>query len=766
MKLLLLLALAFVQIATAQTGDLLPLPSERPDEKVLATASVKTSIRVDNQSMTVRVTQVFENRTAVALEAKYVYALPADAAVTDFAVWDDSVRLPGVMMEKRRAAGIYAAIRNRATDPGLLQADEDAAGRTVFTARVFPIPAFGTKRIEIEYQQELGIASLASRLVLPLRSASNSTAGKFDLDVDIVSETPLAGVEFDDSTFPMIVDKCDAHRFAAHFTARDFALDRDFTLSYELDSPSAVLSLIGFRAPESVSAYELRNPSLAAKSADGYFQLRAVDAGIGEVKKTPRRVVVALDTSLSMAGEKLSRAFETTELLLRALGSDDEFDLVLFSDDIRAFRDAPVAASPENIGAALDFIRASSLGGGTNLKAAIAGVALRASKFSNGKVSAVLITDANATRETIDRKIIADAARNSDFNFITLAVGLDADQSLAGEVASRTGGGSFAIRETDDAAPVAALITAKLAGEKSDVASLTTSDPANLYDVYPVQTHDSTGESFSFVGRYRTSGRAAFSVITPGGGSLAGEFELPEFASDHRQLPRLWAKSRIDALLRSIDLDGETEDAIDEIIALSQKYKIASPYTAFIAAPRALLRPRLIQPGDPVIRVRTDPSVTAVFAVLPFGETVPLKFLKDENVWETRFLAPSWMSDGQYSCRLLLTDKNGDGFEESKTFIVDSRAPEPKIVIDERRYFAGADVLVRVLSDRDTAGLTAAFPGAAPTRLRWSDEEKANVGVVSIPARTVSGRYRLSVTAEDFAHNQSSVTAIIEVEGQ
>ncbi|PYT05098.1 MAG: VWA domain-containing protein, partial [Acidobacteria bacterium] len=139
---------------------------------------------------------------------------------------------------------------------------------------------------------------------------------------------------------------------------------------------------------------------------------------------------------------------------------------------------------------------------------------------------------------------------------------------------------------------------------------------------------------------------------------------LPEFDDTHAHLPRVWARARVDALVREMDLNGEREDYISEVIRLSMKYKFVTPYTDFIAAPRALLRPRLIQPGDPVIRVKTDASVKSVFAVLPFGETLPLKFLAAAGVWEGRFLAPAWMPDGSYRCRLLLTDAAGRGYQE------------------------------------------------------------------------------------------------------
>ena len=229
---------------------------------------------------------------------------------------------------------------------------------------------------------------------------------------------------------------------------------------------------------------------------------------------------------------------------------------------------------------------------------------------------------------------------------------------------------------------------------------------------------------------------------------------------------RVWARARVNALIRAMNRDGEREDYIAEIIRLSEKYKFVTPYTAFIAAPRALLRPRLIQPGDPVIRVKTDESVREVFAVLPFGETLPLRFLESEGVWETRFLAPAWMADGTYKCRLLLTDKDGNGYQEEKTFVVDSRAPRVKIALDERVFHAGEEIEIKAYADSDTQRLTAKLYGARASQLFWSNDAKANVGRLKIPETSASGKYVLSVSAEDFAHNQTTEEIEIEVIGK
>jgi Ca-activated chloride channel family protein len=212
-----------------------------------------------------------------------------------------------------------------------------------------------------------------------------------------------------------------------------------------------------------------------------------------------------------------------------------------------------------------------------------------------------------------------------------------------------------------------------------------------------------------------------------------------------------------------MDLNGEREDYIAEIIHLSEKYKFVTPYTAFIAAPRALLRPRLIQPGDPVLRVKTDESINSVFVVLPFGESLPLKFLPAEKVWEVRFLAPAWMPDGSYRCRLLLTDKNGNGYQEEKSFVIDSHAPKLNARVESQTVRAGDDVELRVGADSDTFRLVARMYGAQPVQLFWSNKEQTNVGRLRVPPGLAAGRYTLVISAEDFAHNQSSTEIQIDV---
>jgi Ca-activated chloride channel family protein len=285
--------------------------------------------------------------------------------------------------------------------------------------------------------------------------------------------------------------------------------------------------------------------------------------------------------------------------------------------------------------------------------------------------------------------------------------------------------------------------------------------------VYPLQDTSFAGSMATWVGQYKAAqSNVSFDVrgIREGDAfTIHGTANLPQKAFEHDQLPRLWAKARVDALLEKIERDGEDQASIDEIIRLARKYKFVTPYTSFLAVPRALLRPRVIRPGDPVLRVRTDASIVSVVALFPFGLTKPLRYLGKEDIWQTRFLAPSDMEDGTHSVRLVLRDRNGNVYRESKTFVIASKPPTLKIVLDRKQYRHGDDIHLKIQASASTRTLIAQLEGAAPVSLRWNPDAGASTGAVTVPEQLPPGKYRLTVTAEDVAHNIGAQEVQIEV---
>jgi Ca-activated chloride channel family protein len=292
--------------------------------------------------------------------------------------------------------------------------------------------------------------------------------------------------------------------------------------------------------------------------------------------------------------------------------------------------------------------------------------------------------------------------------------------------------------------------------------------PENSVDaVYPLQAATFSGSLASWVGRYQKPQEdVSFRVHGVRDGTpveLTGKVSFPRESFEHPQLPRLWARARVDALLEKIERDGEDQATIDEIIRLARQYKFVTPYTSFLAVPRALLRPRVIRPGDPILRVRTDPSIASVVALFPFGLMQPLRYLSSEDIWQTRFLAPTDMQDGTYTVRLILRDRLGRTYRESKTFVIASKPPVVEVKLERKRFQRGQPIDLRVLASQSTRTLVARLDGAAPVELKWDPRAAANTGELLIPEQTIPGSYKLTVTAEDIAHNIGTGEVQIEV---
>ena len=296
---------------------------------------------------------------------------------------------------------------------------------------------------------------------------------------------------------------------------------------------------------------------------------------------------------------------------------------------------------------------------------------------------------------------------------------------------------------------------------------LTVTPDAAVDTVYPLQPATFSGSLVSWVGRYqKPQENVSFAVHGVRDGAavqLAAKTSLPRESSDHPQLPRLWARARVDALLEKIERDGEDQATIDEIIRLARQYKFVTPYTSFLAVPRALLRPRVIRPGDPILRVKTDESIASVIALFPFGLLQPLRYLSSEDIWQTRFLAPTDMQDGTYTVRLILRDKVGHTYRESKTFVIASKPPVVQVKLDHKRYQRGQTIELRVSASESTRTLVARIEGAVPVALRWNAKAATNTGALTIPDQTIPGTYKLTVTAEDIAHNIGTQEVQIEV---
>jgi Ca-activated chloride channel family protein len=187
----------------ADAGVLIPKDKEAPDAAVLSLAEMKVEIVIDNGDARIRITQIFANHTNHIEEGTYVFALPDRSTISDFAVWDGPVRIPAVILERKRAEEIYDQARMQAIDPGLLEMGErdnsDPKKTSTFSAKIVPIPAWGTKRLELEYHQKLTVNDWKQFFALPLKpdAYGQQIAEHFSLRFELRSAHGLEGFQLD-----------------------------------------------------------------------------------------------------------------------------------------------------------------------------------------------------------------------------------------------------------------------------------------------------------------------------------------------------------------------------------------------------------------------------------------------------------------------------------------------------------------------------------------------------------------------------------------
>ncbi len=797
---LLVLLFALASLTWGDAGVLIPRDKAQPDPAVLSLEEMEITVRIDNSDARVFVKQIFANHTGHIEEGNYIFALNSHAVVSDFATWDGPVRIPAVILERKRAEEIYNQLKQQSIDPGLLQMGERTAGEarhtSTFSARIVPIPAYGTKRLEFEYHESIPVESFKSYFGIGLKPEAyhSQTARHLTIHFELRSEHPIRDFKLGSTIYPLKISRQNDHQVIGEFTGEDVDLTQDFSVQYELNSSSAdSLRVLTYRNPDSGQPNPTEmsppgSPDRAAFARAGVAERSTNEPGFAEIETLlanqqlsspgaaahpPRNVIVLFDNSLSMQWDKLERSYEAMQKVLHSLAGNDQFNLIMFNSRIAAFQPGMSAVTPVSLQKATDFVRGSRLRGGTDLQRALeAAFAQCAPGSANNYI--VLLTDGSATRGTISSgklsswygqqwKALPEAGRPKLFVF---AVGDDANLPLL-RMLTRNDGLLENILSTEPVEFKLNAFIAKMNMNPIGQLGLTVAPQGSLDLIYPLQDTSFAGSMASWVGQYKAPRKnVGFDVTGIREGrplTIHGAADLPQKSLEHDQLPRLWAKARIDALLEKIEREGEDKASIEEIIRLARKYKFVTPYTSFLAVPRALLRPRVIRPGDPVLRVHTDPSIVSVVALFPFGLTKPLRHLEKEDVWQTRFLAPVEMEDGTYTVRLVLRDRNGDVYREAKTFVIASKPPTLKIVLPGRQFRRGDAIHLKIHASSSTRTLIAELEGAPPVHLRWNPDEAASTGELLVPAELAPGSYRLTVTAEDIAHNIGAQEVQIEI---
>ncbi|HEV8067417.1 MAG TPA: VIT and VWA domain-containing protein [Planctomycetaceae bacterium] len=592
-------SLATAQFLVPGRGDVTPIPRPfprpirpvpRPVFSSYRIRSVDVQAVVHDQAAKIRMSQVFQNTGSNDVEAQVVFPIPEGAAISDLTLLYDGKELPGRLLPKEEARRIYEDIVRRQRDPALLE----YLGAGIYQTRVFPIPPHADRTVEIRYTQLLKKSAGLVDLLLPLGTLKHANHAIDTLNVSLRLETTDALKSVYSPTHSVTIERPDEHHAIGKLALSNVTLPDDLRVLYGTHAGAVGMNLISYRPNE---------------KEDGYFLLLASpDLKARQAAAIPKTAVIVVDRSGSMAGQKIEQARQAVKFFLGQLNPADKFNVIAYDSDIEVFRPTLQPVTPDTIKAATGFADNNiNAGGGTNIDEALK-TALGMLTDDKRPSYILFLTDGVPTVGERSERTIVSNARNVDrvhARIFNLGIGFDVNGRLLDRLSRAFNGQSAYVRPNEDietyvsalsttiGSPLLTNVDVKFDFDKPAALaapSISRTYPRNLTDLF-------AGEQLVWVGRYRESGSVKLMLS----GDLAGKRQAFTLIADlaahsvpnaNAFVEKVWATRRIGELIDEIDLNGKNKELTDELVHLSLKHGIMTPYTSFLADERVDLADR------------------------------------------------------------------------------------------------------------------------------------------------------------------------------
>ncbi len=549
----------------------------------LSVTASRGSVHIENQIAVTSVDEEFYNDNAMILEGYYVFQLPEGARVDGLWLWIDGKRTEFIIKRRDVAERIYEDIVTYQDDPAILE----TLGANRFQLKVWPINPHSARRIEMRYFEFLPVTQGGRiRYTYPMNMAGyqSTPVATTTLSIDLRSDLPIPEclTNFDDRPQFNTLMRIDDRHFTAAFSARNMLFSEDYTVTFPIDG-----------IYDAFLNHVWANPDSAGEP--GYFLL-SIPTLPDIAAAGPRDYLLALDASGSMLGDRITLAKAACDTVLRTLRPCDRFRFVLFglgtltipSDTSLLF------ATPQNIDSALALLELEYYAaGGTNYQEAFRrGLS---GNFRPGLDNRLIfLTDGEPTDGATDYASINATIRQYDRTGIRIypvCLGITASNLLEQIAAGHSGYVTYLA--SNDELPGAMKRLANLLSTGEYRGAALRFGSSSVSDVRP-----DPFPSFLRPDRFFAAGRfsnddsmtvtATFFGTNGAPTSIARPARFLRSNSSLVQVSQFWAALCMDALLADIREKGETPQRVDSVVLLSTKYRVLSPYTAFLVVERRI----------------------------------------------------------------------------------------------------------------------------------------------------------------------------------
>jgi Ca-activated chloride channel family protein len=549
-----------------------PHPWPHPPRYVFAPLEVAyhhVTVKIDGQIATTSVDEDFYNPNPARLEGTYLFPVPKGSQIDKFTMDIGGRQVEAELLAADKARQIYQDIVRKMKDPALLE----YADRDVFRVHIFPIEPNSHKRVTLTYTQVLKEDSGLIGYEYPLNTEKFSAAPIKNVSVKVELDTKRPLKTIYSPSHSVEIKRDGSSRATVSYEANDVTPNTDFALYF---------------APEHT---EVGVNLLTSKSSgeDGYFLLLASPGVDGKEKVLPKDVAFVLDTSGSMAGQKMQQAIKALQFCIENLNNDDRFEIIRFSTEVEPLFDKLVGANQANREKANNFVKDLKAMGSTAIDDALKKALSIQSSRDNRPFVIVFLTDGEPTIGTTDPgEILAHVKKENEGNtrIFCFGIGTDVNTHLLDGIAEQTRAFAQYVLPEEDLEVKVSSFFSKIKDPVLTNPELKISGDVRASKMYPTPLPDLfRGEQLIAVGRYSGHGSAAVTIEGKVNGetkNFSEDVKFPEESSENSFIPKLWATRRVGYLLDEIRLHGENAELRDEVTDLARKYGIVTPYTAYL----------------------------------------------------------------------------------------------------------------------------------------------------------------------------------------
>lgn len=531
-------------------------------------STVQATIEIKEDVAQVKLEQSFINRSNRQLQGEYLYSLPGIAQIDAFYLYINGKRTKAELLDNTEARAVYEDIVRKMKDPALLE----YVDYNLFKARIFPLGAGETRRIELSYDQVVPFESGHYKFELPIRQSGQGAIDQYQIKINLKNRRSLANIY--SPSHNIEIDRVSADEVVIRFKGSHIDGSRNFILFYSIEETEINGSLLTFR-PRS--------------DRDGYFMFFANPAFDLPLKKTMAKdVIFVIDISGSMGGEKIEQAREALRFCINVMNKEDRFEIISFSSAVDNFSGKLKKAHKDAKQDALYFTDNLSSSGGTNINAALL-KALDLKTVKDGRpTSIVFLTDGLPTEGLTDIQQIVNNVQSKSRGFIRMfnfGVGYDVNTWLIDKLAEESGGSASYVKPGENIENAISTLFAKISSPLLTDTEFSVAG-VEIYDVYPKRLPDVfKGQRVMISGRYRKNGKA--DIIFKGlqdGSKRRFEYQA-DFArreDDNDFIARLWANRKVNDLLNKIRFEGANDELVQSVKNLGEEFGIVTPYTSYL----------------------------------------------------------------------------------------------------------------------------------------------------------------------------------------